>query len=97
MYVKIFSDELLADFFKKTDKERQKEMQRQFLTHLTGGSSDYKGKSMIDAHKGRGAQTKEFFLVLGHIVSAMYDLKVDAKLIGEMGVLLAPLKQDIIS
>lgn len=54
MYEKIFTDPELTDFFKKTDKDRQKEMQRQFLTYATGGSSEYHGKNMKDAHKGRG-------------------------------------------
>lgn len=31
-------------------------MQRQFLTYATGGTTEYKGKSMTDAHSGRGIQ-----------------------------------------
>lgn len=54
MYKKIFADPDLVDFFRKTDKEHQMEMQRQFLTYATGGAQEYHGKSMLDAHKGRG-------------------------------------------
>ena len=50
MYVKIFADPDLEDFFRKTNKDRQKEMQRQFLTYLTGGAAEYHGKSMKEAH-----------------------------------------------
>lgn len=54
MYVHIFADPDLEDFFRKTDKEHQKEMQRQFLTFVTGGCAEYTGKNMKDAHRGRG-------------------------------------------
>ena len=71
MYAKIFTDPELTDFFTKTDKENQKNMQRLFLTMATGGPSEYNGKSMKDAHKGRGIEEKEFNLVFGHVVSTM--------------------------
>jgi hemoglobin len=71
MYLKIFNDPELSDFFKKTNKDRQKEMQKQFLTYATGGSTEYHGKNMKDAHKGRGIQSKEFDIVCGHVVNTM--------------------------
>ena len=76
MYEGIFGDEELADFFTKTDKERQKRMQFEFLTQLTGGPKIYKGKNMHDAHKGRGVQEKEFTIVMGHIKAALDALEV---------------------
>ncbi len=68
MYAKIFNDPDLEDFFKKTNKPQQKDMQKAFLTFATGGPSDYHGKNMKDAHKGRGIQNKEFDLVCAHVV-----------------------------
>ncbi len=50
MYVRIFSDPDLEDFFRKTDKDHQKAMQEQFLTYATGGSTEWKGKNMKEAH-----------------------------------------------
>lgn len=50
MYQKIFNDPELTDFFRKTDKEHQKQMQFRFLTYATGGSSEYNGKTMKEAH-----------------------------------------------
>lgn len=38
MYQKIFPDPELEDFFRKTDKEKQKDMQRKFLTQAFGGA-----------------------------------------------------------
>ena len=54
MYEGIFTDAELDDFFRKTDKEHQKKQQHDFLTTVTGGPDIYKGKNMLDAHKGRG-------------------------------------------
>lgn len=76
MYKKIFTDPQLTDFFRKTDKEHQKKMQRAFLTMATGGPSAYTGKDMKAAHKGRGIGGKEFDLVAGHVVSTMKELGV---------------------
>jgi hemoglobin len=92
MYVKIFSDPDLEDFFRKTNKDHQKEMQKMFLTYATGGRPDYTGKSMEAAHKGRGIGNKEFDLVCGHVVSTMKELGVTDDLIGETCSLLLPLR-----
>ena len=94
MYVKIFSDPELSDFFKKTDKGHQKDMQSQFLTYATGGSSEWHGKSMKDAHKGRGIQNKEFDLVFAHVVSTMKELEVPEDLIEEVGKVLETVRDD---
>ena len=94
MYVKIFSDPDLTDFFRKTDKDRQKAMQVKFLTMATGGPSEYSGKSMAEAHKGRGIQSKDFDSVCGHVVSTMKELGVSEALINETAGLLLPLRAD---
>jgi hemoglobin len=54
MYAGIFNDPDLEDFFRKTNKDRQKEMQEKFLTYATGGCPTWEGKSMKEAHQGRG-------------------------------------------
>lgn len=46
MYQKIFVDPELSDFFKKTDKEKQKDAMKRFLTYATGGSKEWAGKSI---------------------------------------------------
>ena len=94
MYAKIFSDEELSGFFKKTDKSHQKEMQAKFLTFALGGPSNYNGKNMKDAHKGRGIHNKEFDLVCTHVVSTMKELGVSEELINETASHLLPLRSD---
>lgn len=92
MYAKIFADPELSDFFKKTDRERQKHMMRLFLTQATGGPADYAGKGMAAAHKGRGIGAKDFDRVCLHVVNTMKEAGVPQDLIDETAALLLPLK-----
>jgi hemoglobin len=94
MYGKIFTDPELEDFFRKTDKSHQKEMQKAFLTFATGGPSIYHGKDMKAAHAGRGIHNKEFDLVAGHVISTMKELGVSEALIDETAALLLTLRTD---
>ncbi len=94
--MKIFADPDLADFFRKTNKDQQKAHMEAFLTMATGGPNKYTGKSMKDAHKGRGIVNADFDRVFGHVVSTLKDLGVSAELIGEVGALLGPLRPDCI-
>lgn len=76
MYAGIFTDPDLEDFFRKTNKDRQKEMQFKFLCYATGGVAEWEGKNMKDAHKGRGITGADFDRVAGHVVRAMKELSV---------------------
>lgn len=96
MYSKIFVDPELIDFFRKTDHEKQKSMQKEFLTYATGGSDTYTGKSMKDVHQGRGITVKDFMGVAGHVITAMKELSVPQELIDEVVALLLTLKNDCI-
>ncbi len=84
MYVKILNDPLLADFFRKTNMEKQKEQQVSFLTYATGGSKEYNGKLMKEAHQGRGIGIVEFDKVAGYVASTLADLNVEQGLIREV-------------
>eukprot|EP00347_Sterkiella_histriomuscorum_P023939 403332861 len=96
MYAHIFTDSDLIDFFRKTDKDHQKAMQKHFLTYATGGSSEYNGKSMKDVHQGRGINHDDFMRVAGHVITAMKELSVPQELQDEVVALLLPLEKDCI-
>lgn len=95
MYVKIFNDPDLSDFFRKTDKEKQKDAQRRFLLYVTGGVPGFEGRSMKEAHKGRGIRNEEFERVFSHVVSTMQELGVPEELIKEVGALLETTRSDV--
>jgi hemoglobin len=80
MYSGIFTDPDLEDFFRKTNKDRQKEMQFKFLSYATGGTSSWDGPDMKTAHKGRGIRPEDFDRVAGHVVRAMKELSVPQEL-----------------
>lgn len=94
MYQRIFNDPDLKDFFAKTDKPHQKEMQRQFLTYATGGSPVWHGKTMPKAHHGRGIMEVHFIKTAEHVVATMKDLRVPGELIQQVAALLMTLKED---
>ena len=60
----------------------------------TGGANNYTGKSMKEAHQGRGIAAAEFDKVFGHVVETLKSLGVSDDLIAEVGALLGPLKPD---
>lgn len=96
MYAKIFTDSKLTEFWKSTDKTKQKNMNFDFLSRATGGPNNYTGKSMVETHKGRGVHDEEFNIVIGHIVQTMSEMKIPPALIVEVTGLLKTLKEDIV-
>lgn len=96
MYKGIFNDPDLIDFFRKTDKQVQKDAQERFLIYATGGSPTWEGKSMKEAHQGRGITSKEFGLVAGHVINAMKELAVPQELQDEVVALLMTVKPDTV-
>lgn len=94
MYRRIFADPDIGDFFKKTDKEHLKARQKEFFAFVTGGAPLYKGKSMSEAHQGRGIHVEDFSKVATHMVATMRELGVAEGLISETVTLLVPLVKD---
>ena len=64
-------DPLLADFFTTMPEEYHKRMQFKFFTTALGGPKLYDGKSMKEAHKGKGIEKKHFDCVVHHVVKAL--------------------------
>ena len=67
-----------------------------FLTNATGGSSDWQGKTMQEAHRGRGISAEDFGKVAGHVVSTMKDLSVPQELIDEVVPILLSVQKDVV-
>jgi len=97
MYVGIFNDPELTDFFEKTDKAKQIAMQKEFLKAAFGGPKPYTGKDMRAAHMGRSITEKEFNLVAGHVVQSMKNLNVPPNLVSEVVGQLVALKEDVLA
>ncbi len=94
MYVRIWSDPNLNEFFKKTNKPEQKKRQFRFLLYVTGGTPVWAGRSMVDSHKGRGIMHSHFNLTVQCIVQTMRELGVELKLILEVDDLLYSIRDE---
>ena len=56
----MLSDNITSPFFEKTDMKKQREMQKNFITMVTGGPNNYKGTDMKAAHARFKIGKKEF-------------------------------------
>lgn len=74
---KVLADPNLAPFFKNTDEEYLNKRLRKFFIFATNGTQEYHGKSIADAHMGRGIGDAHFDLFCGHIIESMKQLGVN--------------------
>lgn len=52
----VLKDPTVNHFFKDTDMEKQRNHQTKFISFALGGSNQYTGKSMGNAHQGMNLQ-----------------------------------------
>jgi hemoglobin len=59
-YEFMLSDDITSPFFAKTDMKRQRQMQKNFITMVSGGPNNYMGTDMKTAHAKFKIGKKEF-------------------------------------
>jgi len=96
-YRRVLADPTLQPYFANIDMDRLEAHQRSFLAAAMGGPSQYRGRSMADAHAGLEITDTDFDTVVGHLVETLTALAVPAELIGRVGQTLLPLKDQIVS
>ncbi len=69
-YRRVLGDPQLAPFFAATDMARLRRHQAAFLGMALGGPSDYQGRALRQAHRGRGIGDAHFDAVAGHLRDA---------------------------
>ena len=67
-----------------------------FLEAGTGGPATYKGKNMVEAHRGMNISGEEYLAVLDDIVGAMQERKVDEATQKEILYIAYSLKPEIV-
>ena len=70
-YRRVLGDPQLAPFFAATDLARLRRHQAAFLGMALGGPSDYQGRALRQAHRGRGIGDAHFEAVAGHLRDAL--------------------------
>jgi hemoglobin len=86
LYDGILGDAELTGFFANTDVDWLKRQQVAFVGMALGGPERY-----------RGIREKHFAKVAGHLTTALENLGVDDKLVGEVIAVVAPLAADIVT
>jgi len=87
-YDKVLADARIQHFFDNMDMDKQRRHQRAFLTYAFGGTNEYEGRSMREAHKGlvmnRGLNEGHFRGVLENLEATLQELSVAPNLIAEV-------------
>ena len=99
-YDKVLSDETLAPFFDGIDMDRQRGMQRDFMSMAFGGPSNYTGRDLRAAHAplvAKGLNESHFNNVAGHLQATLEELGVSAELLEEVMKTVASTKNDILA
>lgn len=99
-YQKVLSDPILIPFFAHTDMDKQKRMQRAFLTMAFGGPGNYQGRNMRDAHKkavDEGLNDTHFDAVVGHLAATLTELGVSDDDINDVATVANSIRDDVLN
>lgn len=99
-YEKVISDPDLAPFFDGINLDRQKRMQKAFLTVAFGGPNNYSGKGMRAAHArpvALGLNETHFSKVAEHLQNTLLELSVPSELIQEVMTIAGSTKDDVLN
>jgi hemoglobin len=83
-YRRVLGDESLAHFFEKTDMDRLRKMQFEFIASALGGPIQYSGSELTAVHAGRGITNQHYAKFAGHLATAMEDRGVSPALVDAM-------------
>jgi len=70
-YSRVFADPELRPFFEATSVETLERMQRSLFAEALGGPIAYEGKSLAEAHYGRGIQPHHLRRYLGILLDTL--------------------------
>jgi len=95
-YQRVLADSTLTPFFEHIPMQRLKGHQAAFLTQALNGPETYKGRSMREAHAGRGITDADFDRVAMHLVETLAELGVPATMIDQIVGRVGPLRPEIV-
>lgn len=99
-YDKVMGDSDLKPFFEGVDMGRQKGKMKIFLTYAFGGTPNYSGKNMREAHKRlvqEGLNEFHFNKVMEHLGNTLKELNVPNDLIQEAAAIALSTKNDVLN
>lgn len=92
-YERVLNDDRINHFFTNVDMQKQRQHQKAFLTYAFGGSPEYDGKMMREAHQhlveNLGLNRDHFNAVVENLVATLKTMGVSDELIAEVGAIAA--------
>lgn len=98
-YTKVINDDRIKHFFDGIDLDRQRQMQKHFLTFAFGGPNNYNGKSMRAAHKRQvdiGLDDSHFDAVMENLGATLQELGVPDEKISEAAEVAESVRGDVL-
>ena len=98
-YRKVLVDARIAHFFEGVDMDRLANMQKSFLTLAFGGSNEYKGQGMRNAHASlvaRGLNDTHFDAVVELLGQTLQELGVKPELIANVAEVANSVRSDVL-
>ena len=95
-YDRVLKDPLLEPYFDGIDMERLRQHQRAFIATALGGPTEYRGRSMGEAHAGVGVTGEAFDSVVVHLTEALAAAGVPGETIDRIGQILSPLRGEVV-
>ncbi|MFZ0225401.1 MAG: group 1 truncated hemoglobin [Mycobacterium sp.] len=96
-YCRVLDDDHLSSFYAGADMKRVKAKQVEFLTSVLGGPGPYTGRSIRQAHEGRGITMHHFAMVAAHLADSLCAAGLHPDTITEILRAVAPLAGEIAS
>jgi len=96
-YKKVLADKRVNHFFEDVSMKKQRKKQKAFLAAALGGPIPYKGKDLRKAHASLDLKESDFGAIAEHLQATLEELKVDAKLIGEVMAVVATTKDAVLN
>ncbi len=98
-YKKVLADPRVNGFFKGIDMERQRRMQKGFLTFAFGGPNSYTGRNLRAAHAhlvAKGLNGSHFTIIVEHLGATLKELGVKDELIQQAAKVANSVRNDIL-
>ncbi|WP_018691052.1 group I truncated hemoglobin [Algicola sagamiensis] len=99
-YQKVLADNRIKHFFEGVDMQKQASHQKRFLTYAFGGSDNYPGKSMRQAHQrlvdDLGMNDNHFDAVIENLGATLQELNVPNELIQEAANIAESIRADVL-
>ncbi len=87
-YERVLNDERIKHFFENVDMNKQRSHQKAFLTFAFGGTTQYDGNTMREAHKylveNMGLNGEHFDAIIENLVGTLKELGIADELISEV-------------